>query len=140
MFAWAPFRKGQWSVVIRPIDDCPIDSLEGSATRHRSNEPTVNFSGNGSNGVNSWNWFRDNISISKLQNPILIFPANSQHTISLIVSNGGCTDSISQSLTFNNELIAKFEVSDIICPEDSAFFINTSTGIVNSWLCDFGDG
>lgn len=101
---------------------------------------TLYITGNSNNGINSWTWQRDNITVSPLQNPIIILPASGQHTIAVTVSNGGCKDTSSQILQFNNEVKAMFEVSDIICPEDSAIFKNTSVGSVTTWSWDFGDG
>ena len=101
---------------------------------------TLYFLGNNSNGINSWKWTRDNFIVSNIQNPIIVFAASGQHIIRLSVSNTGCTDSASQALVFDNEVKAKFESSDIICPEDSAIFKNTTSGLVNSWLWNFGDG
>ena len=101
---------------------------------------TVQFIGNATNGINTWKWYRDNILFSSIQDPLTAFPASGQHNIRLEVSNGGCTDSTSQVLIFDNEVRANFEVTDIVCPVDSAHFKNTTTGLVSNWYWEFGDG
>lgn len=101
---------------------------------------TIYFSNAGSNGINQWVWKVNGNLFSNLQNPQRSFPASGQYLISLFVSNGVCTDSSTINIVLDNEVKASFETNDIICPEDSATFKNTSTGAVSSWLWNFGNG
>ena len=119
------------------------DTVSASFTFQQNNGchfDSLHLFGNGSNGIISWLWVRDNINVSALQNPTILVGASGQHIVKLMVSNGGCSDSTSQTFNFNNEVKAAFELSDIICPEDSAIIKNTSAGAVTLWAWDFGDG
>jgi gliding motility-associated-like protein len=99
---------------------------------------TYLFSHNGAGGVNSYNWtFNNSIRITTPTHSIN-FPANSNNTISLWVSNGICSDSVSQQLVLNNQVKANFTLSDsIMCPEDKLKFTNTSLGQADQWRWQF---
>jgi gliding motility-associated-like protein len=58
----------------------------------------------------------------------------------LKVSNGVCEDSSFQTVNIGNELKAAFDVTNTLCPEDSATFINSSIGNIVSYSWDFGNG
>lgn len=104
----------------------------------RTNE--VRFLHNGAHGVNQWLWQLDYDGKSNLQNPVAYFDPNGKKKVILKVSNGVCTDSTSQIITFDNALKASFEISNIICPEDSAQIKNTSLGHISAYEWNFGNG
>ena len=56
------------------------------------------------------------------------------------MSNGVCRDTVSEVLTLDNTLKAAFATSNILCPEDSAVFLNTSIGTITHYYWDFGYG
>ena len=102
---------------------------------------TVNFFHNGANGVNNWQWTFDNNGNSNLQNPqVTYINVNGQKQIQLIVSNGVCKDTSSQTIITNNQLTASFTAPDILCPEDLAIFTDNSFGKIISWQWDFANG
>ena len=101
---------------------------------------TLQFLHPGGPGIAAWSWKFDNNNSSSLQNPIIIFPATSTHNIQLIVTNGACSDTSTQTITLNDGVNAAFEVPNTICPGDSAVFLNKTTGTVNSWNWNFGNG
>jgi gliding motility-associated-like protein len=101
---------------------------------------TILYSHNGNNGVTQWLWIFDNTDSSTAQSHAKDYPASGQFTTQLIVTNGFCTDSASVTIALNNEVTADFTLPDFICPEDSASFINTSKGPIDSWNWSFGDG
>lgn len=101
---------------------------------------TIQFFHPGGNGVNSWNWQMDYAGHSHLQNPVAYFTEFRMKQISLMVSNGFCTDSSVQQILLDNELVADFEMSNTICPEDSAVFQDKSRGRIVSWIWNFGNG
>jgi gliding motility-associated-like protein len=101
---------------------------------------TLNFVHDGNNGVTSWSWTFDNTATSMLQNPVKIYSASSQHAVKLIVSNGVCQDTITKTIILDNQVIANFEVSNIICPEDSVVILNKTTGNITNWQWVFGNG
>ncbi|MEI9942810.1 MAG: gliding motility-associated C-terminal domain-containing protein [Chitinophagaceae bacterium] len=102
---------------------------------------TLLFSHDGAHDVNSWNWtFNNTINITT-QNHSIIFPASSTNTVKLTVSNGVCTDSITDALVvLNNEVKAAFEMPATICPEDPCIVIDSSKGLINSWSWNFDIG
>lgn len=101
---------------------------------------TVVLSHDGRNGVNSWTWWSNNAIISNQQNHTIIYSVFGQKQIKLRVSNGTCSDSTTVAINLDNELKAAFDVTDVVCPEDFATFIDRSIGQVISWSWDFGNG
>jgi gliding motility-associated-like protein len=101
---------------------------------------TLQFSHDGRNGVDQWRWNFDNSNVSTQQQVTKIFSASSQHSVSLFVSNGVCTDSLDKLITLDNQVKAAFEFPGIICPEDTAGFLNKSTGVIDTWKWIFGNG
>ena len=138
------------------IDECGSQTPAGSAkdffipdtvsasfsysVRSGCKNDTVTFLNDGGNGVNSWTWKFDNNSTSSFQNPSMIYSASSSHIVQLTVTNGICSANASQNIVLNDQVTAAFESLETICPEDSALFINKTTGSVNSWLWNFGNG
>lgn len=101
---------------------------------------TLSFSGPSTNGVTKWSWRVNGNQFSTQQNPVKVFPASGQFTVMLSASNGGCTDSSLTIIVLDDEVKAAFETNNILCPEDTATFKNTSTGKISSWIWDFGNG
>lgn len=93
------------------------------------------------NGVNQWQWVFDGGDTSLLQDPPQrIYSAFGQKTVRLVVSNGFCSDTTQATPLLDNAIDAKFEAPVILCPKDYASFKNNSTGELNTWNWDFGDG
>lgn len=103
-------------------------------------QDTVQFLHDGRNGVNQWLWQLDYNGTSTLQNPITYFKPFGEKTIILAVSNGICSDTTSKIINLGNQLKAAFETNSIICPEDSATFLNQSSGNIVSYYWDFKNG
>lgn len=102
---------------------------------------TVDFSHDGRNGVNNWQWTFQNVGNSNLQNPAVNYPnINGTKQIQLIVSNGVCKDTSTQTITTNNQLTASFTAPDVLCPEDLAVFTDNSFGNIINWYWDFDNG
>jgi gliding motility-associated-like protein len=98
---------------------------------------TLTFSHNGLNGVNNWTWIFNNGIPVFSQTTTQIFPASSTNIISLLVSNGVCTDTSNLTLVFNNEVKAAFDAESFICPEDPLAVINKSTGQADIWRWNY---
>jgi gliding motility-associated-like protein len=101
---------------------------------------TINFSHDGRNGVNSWKWILDDGKSSNLQDPDAYYTKFGEKRISLIVSNGFCSDTSDQAVMLDNELTAKFISPEIVCPKEPAVFIDSSRGKITSWNWQFGNG
>jgi gliding motility-associated-like protein len=104
------------------------------------NADTIVFSHDGNNNVNQWLWVFDAAGASNLQGKSVVFTSFGQKQISLKVSNGFCSDSITTTIFLDNELKAVFETNDILCPEDAAVFKNNSIGSIVSYNWSFGNG
>jgi gliding motility-associated-like protein len=101
---------------------------------------SVSFAHDGRNGVNSWAWNPANGQTSSLQNPQAIYTVFGNKQVTLIVSNGVCSDTSSQTIVLDNALKADFESSGVVCPNDSAIFLDKSIGNIQTWNWDFGNG
>jgi len=92
-------------------------------------------------GVNQWEWVFDNSDTSYAQDPPMrLYRIFGGKTVRLTVSNGYCTDTKTFSLQLDNAIKAGLEVPEFLCPRDYATYLNKSTGALNSWTWDFGDG
>ncbi len=104
---------------------------------------TIVLSHPGGNGANSWTWNFSDGSIASGQNVTRIFPvATPSVTVQLIVSNGFCSDTASNTFTLGNVFQSKFTntPADTFCINTPVNFTNTSTGNISNYLWDFGDG
>jgi gliding motility-associated-like protein len=108
------------------FQSCFIDSIE--------------FSHHGSNGVNRWLWNFDYSGTSTIQNPVAYFTTFGMKQIVLSVSNGVCSDTVTKTINLDNTLKAVFETNNLLCPEDTATFINNSLGNITNYNWDFGNG
>lgn len=97
----------------------------------------VTFSHDGAHDVTSWNWTINNTSGIRTRTTSMTFPATSNNSVQCVVSNGVCTDSSRQQLVMDNEVIAGFDMPDILCPEDPLKVTNTSTGLIDSWRWNY---
>lgn len=101
---------------------------------------TVQFQHSGKNAVNQWLWQLDNNGTSTQQNPVVFFDSFGVKKITLQVSNGFCSDTVTKQVVLDNELKASFETNNILCPEDSAVFKNTSIGNIVLYYWNFANG
>jgi gliding motility-associated-like protein len=101
---------------------------------------TVQYSHAGGNGVNSWQWNMDEGFTSTQQNPVALYKVFNEKNVSLVVSNGYCSDSVTHKVMLINFLKADFSVYEDNCPNEPTQFTSTAQGIIlnHSWL--FGDG
>lgn len=101
-------------------------------------EDTIRFSHTIPTGVISWRWMANGSDFANTANPVKIFPSEGDQEVKLIVTNGSCNDTVSQTISLNNKVTAAFEIPPIICPEDTLRFINTSSNNTDIWQWDFG--
>ena len=158
-FAAPIYTRGTYTLSLRPgsdgsvlIDECgqetPDQQLNFTTAdtvnadfsyteRLGCQRDTLRFIHNGANQVNAWSWIINGTAVSTLQQHTQIFPATSQNTVSLYVTNGTCIDTSTQQIMLNNEVKANFEMPSVICPEDPLVIKNTSSGTVTSWKWQF---
>ncbi|MES2774139.1 MAG: gliding motility-associated C-terminal domain-containing protein [Bacteroidota bacterium] len=101
---------------------------------------TIQYSHDGRNGVNSWRWTFDSLQTSTQQNPQLIYSVFGTKTARLIVSNGVCSSTAWSEILLDNEIKAAFISTDVICPNDTTVFRDTSIGRITRWQWSFGNG
>jgi gliding motility-associated-like protein len=101
---------------------------------------TVYFSHDGRNGVNNWKWTIDAGIGSIEQNPTHYYTKFGDKPVTLIVSNGVCRDTAQNIIALDNEINAAFGYPSTICPNEPAVFSDKSSGKINSWNWDFGNG
>jgi gliding motility-associated-like protein len=93
------------------------------------------------NGVNQWQWIFDGADTSLAQDPpSRLYSVFGTKNVRLVVSNGYCSDTASFSPLLGNAIKATLEVPNILCPKDNADYLNKSTGDLNSFTWDLGDG
>jgi len=154
-FATPIFTKGTYNLLISPgLGGNPIYDLCGQpilpqilsfATVDTVNadftftnnmgcrQDTLRFSHNGAHDVNFWQWNFNNGPSIFAQATTQLFPATSNNTATLTVSNGVCSDTITQTIKLDNEVIADFEMDRNICPEDPLKVTNKSVGQIDLW-------
>jgi gliding motility-associated-like protein len=101
---------------------------------------TIAFSHDGRNGVNEWSWRLDYAGTSHQRNPTAYLSAFGNKQITLSVSNGVCSDTVTKYIPLGDEFKAAFETNNLLCPEDAATFINKSSGNIVNYYWDFGNG
>lgn len=100
---------------------------------------TLSFFHDGNNGTINWTWNFDNLPTSNLQNPVQIFTDTGRHSIRLLVSNGGCSDSLTKDINLQNKITAAFIAPVGVCPGDPVQLINKSSGNIDVWQWNLGN-
>lgn len=91
----------------------------------------------------TWEWdFGDGSPVSMVQNPVHIFPSYGDFNVRLIVTNGGCADTIIRSIRTINENPDFFANMLSACKISTIGFTATNINTINiaSYDWDFGDG
>ena len=121
------------------VKDAVSANFTYSMSSSCSRSDTLSFFHDGNNGAIEWTWDFDNTSTSDLQNPLIIFTDTGRHTIRLIVSNGGCADTLTKNINLQNKISAAFIAPAGLCPGDPVQLINKSTGNIDIWQWDLGN-
>jgi gliding motility-associated-like protein len=101
---------------------------------------TINYFHPGTDGVNSWRWNLDEGKTSTDQNPQALYSVFNTKTVSLVVSNGFCSDTSSQTIVLDNFIKADFTTFEDHCPNEAAQFTGIPQGPVKQHAWSFGDG
>jgi gliding motility-associated-like protein len=91
-------------------------------------------------GANYWQWTMDSSFSSTAISPSIIENVFGPRYIQHIVSNGSCSDTVTDVVNLDNILRAGFQAPAEICPKDLVTFKNASRGNIKSWNWNFGDG
>lgn len=92
------------------------------------------------NEVDQWQWIIDSVETSSLLNPDLIETVFGLKSVQHIVSNGFCSDSVTEIVNLDNLTKASFDAPHEVCPKDVLNISNSSIGHLESWYWSFGDG
>ena len=103
----------------------------------------MNFT-NSSTGATGYNWdFGDGVGTSSATDPSYTYTTANTFNVTLIATDGTCTDTIIQSVTVNSAPDVSFTSAGATtgCGSLTVNFINNTTGGgSNSYLWNFGDG
>ncbi len=139
-----------WDMITKTVH--VIDSTGGSCVASFVYNPdpaggnTVYFYDQSTGNINSWTWDFGDGQSSTLQNPVHTYAQAGLYTVCLTVQgvDSSCYDTYCLPVQVGN--IPGNCVADFIYFPDSAGVMNTyqfidmSTGNINSWYWDFGDG
>lgn len=98
---------------------------------------------NSSSGATSYSWNFGDASTSSASNPTHTYATANTFTVTLIASNGTCTDTVVQSVTVNNAPQVSFTTTGATtgCGSLTVNFVNNTTGGGgNNYTWNFGDG
>jgi gliding motility-associated-like protein len=99
----------------------------------------VMFTHTAGNPVTSWNWQVNGVSAGNQSTCSRVLGGTNM--VKLFVSNGACSDIDSALVDItDNNIDVVILPPDQICPGDSVYFLNGSTGVIDTWLWDFGNG
>ncbi len=105
----------------------------------RSDE--VDYFNNGGSSITQWSWAFDSAVTNTQQNPVITYYTFGDKRAQLIVTNGFCSDTTVQTFHLNHDTLrADFIGPDFYCPNDLAYFKDTSKGAVTGWNWQFGNG
>lgn len=101
----------------------------------------LDYFNNGGSSITDWLWTFDSTLTSVQQNPVInYYTFGGKHT-ELIVTNGFCSDTTAQDFYLSHDsLIANFTAPAFYCPNDLAYFKDTSIGNIIAWNWLFGNG
>jgi gliding motility-associated-like protein len=160
-----PLAPGNYQLVVNAgtdgntfIDTCNNSMIAGStfpfviATGPSANfnsqvnwgcvQDTIVLSHPGGNGINSWRWNFSDGSTASGQTVSRIYPVTTASVdVELIVTNGFCSDTTTQTITLGNVFNAGFfnNPADSFCINTPVNFTDTSSGNIVNYLWDFGD-
>ncbi len=103
-------------------------------------QDTIMVSHDGSHEVNNWDWTFSNNIKRKGKTEQVMYDSYGTKDITLIATNGFCSDTSSATVNLDNELKAVFYTSSLACPNDPVEITDTSTGNIISYNWSFGNG
>lgn len=101
---------------------------------------TVSYTHNGNVQTNSWLWTFGGAGSATSQNPVINYSLFNPSTTTLVISNGVCSDTASQLISFDNLMTTGFTIPSFLCPQESLQITNTSQGNISAWQWTFDNG
>jgi PKD repeat protein len=94
--------------------------------------------------ISAWDWTFGDGGTSTQQNPVHIYTTPGTYTVTLTITDaGGCTSSLSKSLSVYFQPVAAYRYSSTFCPARQVTFTDSSYALnatLTSWYWDFGNG
>ncbi|MFY7964910.1 MAG: gliding motility-associated C-terminal domain-containing protein [Chitinophagaceae bacterium] len=103
---------------------------------------TIKYLHNGNNATSFWQWTFDGLPLnSNAQSPQVVYSNFTSRKVKLVVSNGFCSDSLTQNIAIADRLLTpNFTVSkDTTCPNNPVLFTDSTKGNIISWKWDFAN-
>ena len=139
------FGRGLWeSDLYTSTPAAPVAEFEGNPTAVMVNDP-VAFTDLSIGTIDTWSWDFGDGNVSSDQNPTHNYTAVGTYTVALTVSGtqGSDTETKTDYITVTNlpPPVAEFEATPLngLVPLEVTF-TDLSTGDIDSWSWDFGDG
>lgn len=107
---------------------------------------TVSFVNNSTGGTQGFPylWQFGDGTTSQLPNPVKTYTTSGTYVVKLVVINRACSDSTSKVVTISTPVKAAFTAPNYTACSNNAIaslsFNNSSTGSIQNYLWDFGDG
>ncbi|MDZ7743125.1 MAG: PKD domain-containing protein [Bacteroidota bacterium] len=105
---------------------------------------TIHFADNSTGEISEWEWDFGDGNYSYEQNPVHYYNSNGTYEVCLTVSGQACYDQFCTTIIIQDANIC---VADFYARVDSTssiknmyYFTEQSTGNINEWYWDFGDG
>jgi gliding motility-associated-like protein len=100
----------------------------------------TDISAPGSGTIISWSWNFGN-DTSMMKDPVKTFTSSGSHTVSLLVNNGNCVDSITKTVWVNPLPVANYSATPAACGYTATFsdLSTVNPGGISGWSWDFGD-
>jgi gliding motility-associated-like protein len=117
-----------------------VNAVFSYQKRYGCSTDTIRLLHPGGNGINSWQWSLDHQQSSTLQAPTGLYTVFGNKRISLVVSNGFCSDTSFQTVALDNVLTADFTAPDEQCIHEPVRFTSSAQGIALKHHWSFGDG
>lgn len=104
-------------------------------------DATVLFTDNSIGPVTSYFWNLGDGTTSTAQNPSNTYPAGTYNVQLIVSASGSCTDTFSQQIVVQPNIIAGLSVQDPpYCVGVPVQFTDASSANPSTWFWDFGDG
>lgn len=128
--------SAQQVTVNLPLPDAPVASFT-----HTTNNLEASFTNTSSGQIDSLLWDFGDGTTSTEQNPSHIYALPNTYNVTLTVSNAGGSNSANQQVTVSTAL-PDLPTAGFTAEANGldVQFTDTSSGTVESWLWDFGDG
>ncbi|TND05077.1 MAG: hypothetical protein FD123_3697 [Bacteroidetes bacterium] len=135
--------NGCFDTLQQAVNVYPFPQPAFSATGHCLNEPVqfTDMSTISSGTVTAWQWSFGDSNGSAVQNPLYSYASSGVYNVTLIaVSNQGCQDTITQSVTIDQSPTAQFTATPPSAnTQQPVNFLDQSFSNIITWYWNFGD-